>query len=135
VAAGAYKLGTETALYPVLTFSRSRAAASNFVKPSWRPWRVEKWWCPGQSPSALFRTSDGAFVTDSGEVSSGILLSSDRIPDQVPPTIVREEGAYLDQEESADYYSILEIEILLAITFPISASPCEHRSAPVASIL
>ena len=65
-------------------------------------------------------------MTDLGEVSSGFNYLVTRIPDQVPPTIVREEGAYLDQEESADYYSILEIEIPLAITFPISAF-CEHR--------
>lgn len=118
VAAGAYKLGTETVLYPVVRSPGAEQPRGNFVKPSWRPWRVEKWWCPGQSPSALFRTSDGAFVTDSGEVSSGFYYLVTRIPDQVPPTIVREEGAYLDQEESADYYSILEIEI----------SPGDHLS-------
>ena len=50
-------------------------------------------------------------MTDSGEVSCGPYHLVTRFPDRVPTSIVREEGAYLDQEESADYYSILEIEI------------------------
>lgn len=111
VAAGAYKLGTEPVLYPKLRSPGAEPPRGYFVKPTWRPWRVEKWWCPGQSPSALFRTSDGAFVTDSGEISCGFYHLVTRIPDRVPTSIVREEGAYLDQEESCDYYSILDIEI------------------------
>jgi hypothetical protein len=111
VAAGAYKLETEPVLYPNLRSPGAEPPRGYFVKPSWHPWRVEKWWCPGQSPSALFRTSDGAFVTDSGEVSCGFYHLVTRIPDRVPTSMVHVEGANLDQEESADYYSILEIEI------------------------
>jgi hypothetical protein len=111
VAARAYRMATDPVLFPRIRSQGVTPPRGHFVKPSWRPWEVAKWWCPGQSSSALFRTSDGAFVTDSGDVSCGFYYLVTRIPGQVPTTLVREEGAYLDQNDSADYYSLLEIEV------------------------
>lgn len=110
VAAGAYRIGAQPVLYSKIRCPGA-GRPQGYMKPGWRPWKVEKWWRPGQSPAALFRTSDGAFVADSGEVSCGCYSLVTSIPDQVPPSIIREEGAYLDQDQSEDYYTIVEIDV------------------------
>ncbi len=126
VQAGAYRIGAQPVLYSKIRFPGA-GRPQGYLKPGWRPWKVEKWWHPGQTPAALFRTGDGAFVTDSGGVSCGCYYLVTRNPDQVPLSIIREEGAYLDQEESEDYYTIVEIEVspgddLSGLGFSVGAS-------------
>lgn len=36
-----------------------------------REYRMDRWWSPGQSPAALFRSSDGRFVASEGGVPGG----------------------------------------------------------------
>ena len=128
---GAYRIGTTPVLYPRLSVDDDRPPRGHIVKPVWREWTVDRWWWPGQTPAALFRLGDGAFVADAGRVASGSYWLVTSLPDVVRQPFIREQGSYLDHEDdSGTYYAILQVELPPGLNLPELGLSTESDTLP-----
>jgi hypothetical protein len=117
---GAYR--TDRGVVPATTAPPGIEPMKYRIEPDWKESHVCPWWAPGESDEAIFRVSDGAFLSSGGDVNPGEYFLVTRVPDRVPQEIVLEEGGCLEVEGFATaYYTILRVEIPPDATFETSA--------------
>ncbi|HNV01784.1 MAG TPA: hypothetical protein PKH99_00560, partial [Vicinamibacterales bacterium] len=116
VAKGVYLSGGKRVFDPVRPVTSESRPSGTFRHPAKGGWEVpdDQWWWPGRTSAALFRTSDGRFVTSAGAVRPGdyylIVAQSLAAPDRV----VREDLGVLDLPSSpqgGEYFYVFRVRL------------------------